>query len=224
MPQPPRVALAVVTRAHPGGLKVFGLTGGIGSGSRPWPGCSPRAASRSSTPTRWRARWWPPGGPAHADVAAAWPEAIAADGALDRKRLGDDRLRRSGGAGAAGGDHPPADRRGRRRAAGGAGRRGAPAGALRGDAAGRERPLARLRRPHRGDRLEETQIARAMARDGLSRAQAEARIARAAADRGEGPRRHPRHRQRRRLRRHRSAGGRAAGQAREEATTGRGSG
>ena len=32
MPQPPRVALAVVTRAHPGGLQVFGLTGGIGSG------------------------------------------------------------------------------------------------------------------------------------------------------------------------------------------------
>ena len=30
-----------------------------------------------------------PGQPAHAEIAAAWPEAVAPDGRLDRKRLGD---------------------------------------------------------------------------------------------------------------------------------------
>jgi dephospho-CoA kinase len=29
-----------------------------------------------------------PGQPAHAEIAAAWPEAVAPDGAIDRKRLG----------------------------------------------------------------------------------------------------------------------------------------
>jgi len=29
-----------------------------------------------------------PGQPAHADIAAAWPEVVAADGSIDRKRLG----------------------------------------------------------------------------------------------------------------------------------------
>ena len=89
MPQLPKVALAVVTRADPGGLKVFGLTGGIGSGkstvaqlfaAQGVPVVDADALAREMVV---------PGAPANADIAAAWPEAIAADGTIDRKRLGD---------------------------------------------------------------------------------------------------------------------------------------
>ncbi len=78
-----------MTRALRGALRVFGLTGGIGSG-------------KSAVAELFAARGVPvvdadalarhvvaPGGPAHADVAAAWPEVIAADGTVDRKRLRD---------------------------------------------------------------------------------------------------------------------------------------
>jgi dephospho-CoA kinase len=80
--------LAVVTRAFPGGLKVLGLTGGIGSGkstvaqlmtARGVPVVDADALAREVVA---------PGGPAYHDVATAWPEAIAADGTVDRKRLG----------------------------------------------------------------------------------------------------------------------------------------
>ena len=72
-----------------GGLKVLGLTGGIGTGKstvarlftdRGVPVVDADALARDVVA---------PGLPAHADIAVAWPEAIAEDGAIDRKRLGD---------------------------------------------------------------------------------------------------------------------------------------
>ena len=69
-------------------FKLVGLTGNIGSG-------------KSSVARLFTARGIPvidadgllrevqaPGQPAHAEIAAAWPEAVAPDGAIDRKRLG----------------------------------------------------------------------------------------------------------------------------------------
>jgi len=69
-------------------FKLVGLTGNIGSG-------------KSSVARLFVARAIPvidadgllrevqaPGQPAHAEIAAAWPEAVAPDGAIDRKRLG----------------------------------------------------------------------------------------------------------------------------------------
>jgi dephospho-CoA kinase len=69
-------------------LKVLALTGGIGSGKstvgqmiadRGVPVLDADQLAREIVE---------PGRPAHADVAAAWPEVIAADGRIDRKRLG----------------------------------------------------------------------------------------------------------------------------------------
>jgi dephospho-CoA kinase len=71
------------------GLKVLGLTGGIGAGkstvagmfaARGVPIIDADALSREVVA---------PGQPAYADIAAAWPEVVAAGGAIDRKRLGE---------------------------------------------------------------------------------------------------------------------------------------
>ena len=70
------------------GLKVLGLTGGIGAGkstvarlfaARGVPVLDADALSREVVA---------PGQPAHAQIAKVWPDAIAPDGTIDRKRLG----------------------------------------------------------------------------------------------------------------------------------------
>jgi dephospho-CoA kinase len=69
-------------------IKLVGLTGGIGSGKstvaqmlreRGIPVIDADAIAR---------RVVEPGWPAHGEIATAWPEVIAADGRIDRKKLG----------------------------------------------------------------------------------------------------------------------------------------
>jgi dephospho-CoA kinase len=69
------------------GLKVLGLTGGIGSGKS----TVARLIADLGVPVldadQLAREIVEPGRPAHADVARAWPEVVGADGRIDRKRL-----------------------------------------------------------------------------------------------------------------------------------------
>jgi dephospho-CoA kinase len=70
------------------GLKVLGLTGGIGSGKS----TVGRLIAGLGVPVLdadlLAREVVEPGQPAHADVAAAWPEVIGEGGVIDRRRLG----------------------------------------------------------------------------------------------------------------------------------------
>ncbi len=158
------------------GLKVLGLTGGIGAGKstvaelfavRGVPVVDADALAREVVA---------PGQPALADIAAAWPEVVASGGALDRKRLGAivfadpaARVRLEGIT------HPHIQALGAARLAAlaAAGHRLALYEAPLLVESGRWRDLDGLIVVTAS---EATQIARVRARDGLSQAEAEARI------------------------------------------------
>ena len=142
-----------MARAFKLAFRLVGLTGNIGSG-------------KSTVARLFAARGVPvidadgllrevqaPGQPAHAEIAAAWPEAVAPDGGIDRKRLGaivfaDPAARKRLEAIT----HPRIQELSRARAAALAAA-GHDAGALRSVAAGRERPRQGARRPHRRHRV-----------------------------------------------------------------------
>jgi dephospho-CoA kinase len=155
---------------------VVGLTGGIGSGkttvaqmfaARGIPVIDADALAREVVA---------PGGPAHADVAAAWPEVIGRGGTVDRKRLGkivfDDPTARKKLEGFT---HPRIQAVADARMAGlaDAGERLALYEATLLVESGRWRDFDGLIVVVASP---ETQVARAMARDGLSREEAEARV------------------------------------------------
>jgi dephospho-CoA kinase len=168
--------LAVVARAHPGGLRVFGLTGGIGSGKSTVAQLMAARGVAVVDADALAREVVAPGGPAYRDVAAAWPEAIAADGTVDRKRLGaivfgDPAAR----ARLEAITHPriAAAADARLAALAAEGHRLALYEATLLVESGRWREFGGLIVVTAST---ETQIARAMARDGLSRGQAEARV------------------------------------------------
>jgi dephospho-CoA kinase len=71
-----------------GRLKLVGLTGGIGCGKS----TVGRMLQELGVPVldadRLAREVVAPGQPAHAEIAAVWPEVVGADGQIDRKRLG----------------------------------------------------------------------------------------------------------------------------------------
>ncbi len=67
---------------------MLGLTGGIGSGKSTVAGLFAARGVPVIDADALAREVVAPGGAAYADVAAAWPEAVGPDGALDRKRLG----------------------------------------------------------------------------------------------------------------------------------------
>jgi dephospho-CoA kinase len=70
------------------GLKVLGLTGGIGSGKSTVAGLIAGLGVPVLDADLLSREVVEPGQPAHAEIAAAWPQAVGADGRVDRKRLG----------------------------------------------------------------------------------------------------------------------------------------
>jgi dephospho-CoA kinase len=165
-----------VTRADRGGLKVLGLTGGIGSGKSTVAGLFAARGVPVVDADLLLREVMAAGGSAYADVAAAWPETIGADGAVDRKRLGklvfaDPAARRK----LEGITHPriQAAAEARLAALAAAGKRLAIYEASLLVESGRFRDFDGLAVVVAS---RETQIERATARDGLSRAEAEARI------------------------------------------------
>jgi dephospho-CoA kinase len=71
------------------GLKVLGLTGGIASGKSTVAGMLAARGVPVIDADQLLREVQEPGRPAHAEIAAAWPEALAPDGTIDRRRLGE---------------------------------------------------------------------------------------------------------------------------------------
>ncbi len=70
-----------------GKLRLVGLTGGIGSGKSTVAGAIRDAGIPVIDADILAREVVAPGEPAHAEIAAAWPEVISPDGAVDRKKL-----------------------------------------------------------------------------------------------------------------------------------------
>ena len=68
-------------------IKLVGLTGGIGSGKSTVAGIIREVGIPVIDADVVARQVVEPGHPAHADIARAWPEVIAADGRIERKRL-----------------------------------------------------------------------------------------------------------------------------------------
>ncbi|HVZ72396.1 MAG TPA: dephospho-CoA kinase [Polyangia bacterium] len=158
-------------------MKVLGLTGGIGSGKSTVAKMFADLGVPVLDADQLSREIYEPGAPAHADVAAAWPEAIGADGRVDRKRLAaivfaDPAARKRLEAIT----HPRIAERAERRFAelARAGHRLAVYEASLLVETGRDRDFDGLVVVTASP---ETQIARVLARGGLTEAEAEARIA-----------------------------------------------